>query len=255
MASSENNLLIQIIHKLGLSQHDQLLPKATELFRLLQLKSSGSAINLGGYVMATICIDLAATMLGLPVDSEIALKLCGMKKSAYANAKRISEKILDISKTIGINEICIQLGLNQAQKEASLMLENYKRYVGGQGSDIDFIHPQYSAMAVYQACKKLKVKPLKTKLVALSHLKAAQWNMLEKNWENFLTSFTDMNATGKSNESKTNVTEQRIIEETSADTRTIGLKHSSPEKVEPYLNWKKRMLEKAYRELKALQAR
>ncbi|XP_065089824.1 origin recognition complex subunit 6 [Ochlerotatus camptorhynchus] len=251
MASSENKLLIQMIHKLGLSQHDQLLPKSTELFRLLQLKCTGGATNLGDYAKATICINLATTLLSLPFDNEIALKLCAMNKSTYANAKRTSEKILDISKTIGISEICIQLGLNQAQKEASILLENYKRYVGGAGSsEIDFAHPQYAAMAVYQACKKLKVKPPKTKLVAFSHLKPTQWSMLEKNWENFLSSFADVDASEKSKVSKANETEPRLIEETAVDTRTIGLKHSSPEKIEPYVNWKKRMLEKAYRELK-----
>lgn len=224
------------------------------MFRLLQLKSTGGAANLGDYPKATICIDLATTLLGLPFDNEIALKLCGMKKSAYANARRILEKILDISKTIGISEICIQLGLgNLAPKEATTLMEKYKRYVGGGSSDIDFTHPQYAAMAVFQACKKLKVKPPKTKLVAYSHLKPAQWSALEKNWEKFLSSSADVDMTEKSKASRADEdTQPRLIEETSVDTRTIGLKHSSPEKIEPYVNWKKRMLEKAYRELALL---
>lgn len=221
----------------------------------MQLKCVGGATNLGDYAKATICIDIATTLLGLPFDKEIGLKLCGLKKIPYANAKRISEKILDISQTIGISEICIQHALNQAQKEASAQLENYKRYMGGGSSEIDFAHPQYAAMAVYQACKKLKMKAPKTKLVTASHLKPQQWSKLEKNWENFLSSIADLDASEKSKASKTNQTQPRLIEETAVDTRTIGSKHSSPEKIEPYVNWKKRMLEKAYRELKALQAR
>lgn len=253
MASSENMLIVQMLHKLGLSQNEQVLPKATELFRLLRLKSTGGAM-MGDYAMATICIDLATTLLGLPFDNEIALKLCGMKKSAYANAKKMSEKILDISKTIGIGEICLQLGLSQVQKEAVSMLEKYKCYVGG-NSEIDFTHPQYAAMAIYQACKKQKVKPPKTKLVTFSHLKPAQWSILEKNWEHCLSSFGGAATGEKSKASKTDEVEPRIIEEIPVDIRPVGLKHSSPEEIEPYVNWKKRMLEKAYRELKALQGR
>lgn len=248
MTSSENKLITQIGQKLGLADHDQLVPKSTELLRLLQIKSSGVTNALGDYAKATICMDLASSLLGLPFDNETALKLSGLKKSVYVNNKRTIEKILDMTKSIGIPEICIQLGLNQVQKEAAGMLEEYKRFVDGNNAEIDFAHPQYAAMAVFQACKKLKVKPQKTKLVPFSHLKPAQWTMLEKNWERFLAS---SNVAAKANVISI-VSEDPVVEKL-VGVQGNALKHSSPEKIEPYTSWKKRMLEKAYRELKVLE--
>lgn len=253
MSGAENKLLVQMINKLGLSEHEQLLPKSTELLRLLQLKSTGSNPSIvSDYAKATICTDLACSLLGLPFDSDIALKMTGMKKTAYTSSRRFVEKILDISKTKGINEICVQLGLNQVQKEAFAMLENYKRYMEGCPAEVDFSHPQYATMAVFQACKKLKVKAPKPKLLSCSHLKQTQWIVLEKNWEKFLFNTQTESVASKSKASEE--THNRSVEAT-AEPRTVGLKHSSPEKIEPYVNWKKRMLEKAYRELKALQSR
>ncbi|KFB36510.1 hypothetical protein ZHAS_00003645 [Anopheles sinensis] len=247
MAASNNKLLQQLIQKLGLASHESVLPKSTELQRLLDIRSSnGMMTNLGDYAKATICIDLASSLLGLPFDGEMALKLSGLRKTAYNNGRRTLEKILDVNKTIGINEICVQLGLSQVQKDACGLLEAYKRYAGG-NSDIDFAHPQYAAMAVFQACKRQKVKPPKTKLVPFSHLKPAQWALLEKNWEQFLTNSEQT--------SKNPAAQEKRASEKEATTEpkaTSSGKHASPEKIEPYSNWKKRMLEKAYRELEML---
>lgn len=256
MATSENKLLMQMIRKLGLAENEQLVPKSTELQRLLELKSSGGATNLGDYAKATICIDLASTLLGLPFDNETALKLSGLKKTAYANAKRTLEKLLDINKIVGIAEICIQLGLSQVQREATSLLDAYKRFAGGGSAvEIDFTHPQYATMAVFQACKRQKVKPPKTKLVGFSHLKPAQWTLLEKNWEKFLASAAAAELSAKSKQSG-KPTDVEAGEEVVGEKRTAsnGLKHGlTTEKIEPYVSWKKRMLEKAYRELKVME--
>uniref|UniRef100_A0A182IK57 Uncharacterized protein n=1 Tax=Anopheles atroparvus TaxID=41427 RepID=A0A182IK57_ANOAO len=255
MAGGDNKVLHQLIQKLGLANHESLAPKSTELQRLLDIRSSsGMTTNLGDYAKATLCIDIAAGLLGLPFDSETALKLSGLRKTAYNNGRRTLEKILDINKTIGINEICVQLGLNQVQKEATGLLDAYKRYAGA-SSDIDFTHPQYATMAVFQACRRQKVRVAKLKLVPFSHLKATQWNLLEKNWEKFLDSVD--------HKSKSGVKEQKGAQEPNSNGpearsrsgeagTSSGRKHASPEKIEPYHNWKKRMLEKAYRELELL---
>lgn len=253
MATAENKLLMQMIRKLGLAENEQLVPKSTELLRLLEIKSSGGATNLGDYAKATICIDLASVLLALPFDNETALKLSGLKKSAYANAKRTLEKILDINKIVGITEICIQLGLNQVQRDATGLLEAYKRFAGGGATvEIDFTHPQYATMAVFQACKRQKVKPPKTKLVAFSHLKPAQWSLLEKKWEKFLASAAELSAKVKQI-GKAMEVDGPTVEDVAEKKGGNGLKHGLAERIEPYGNWKKRMLEKAYRELKAME--
>ncbi|XP_050080862.1 origin recognition complex subunit 6 [Anopheles maculipalpis] len=256
MASSGNNkVLHQLIQKLGLTNYDSLAPKATELQRLLAIRSSSGAMaNIGDYAKATLCIDLASSLLGLPFDTETALKLSGLKKPSYANGRRTLEKILDINKILGIGEICVQVGLSQVQKEATALLEAYKRYAGDQGGVTDFTHPQYATMAVFQACKRQKIKPPKTKLVPLSHLKPAQWTMLEKNWDKFLSTVpldTKQPKTQDVRQDSDSIRE-KAQEASSHGDSGAGRKHPSPEKLEPYQNWKKRMLEKAYRELEQL---
>uniref|UniRef100_A0A182MXF9 Origin recognition complex subunit 6 n=1 Tax=Anopheles dirus TaxID=7168 RepID=A0A182MXF9_9DIPT len=205
--------------------------------------------NLSDSAKATLCIDLASSLLGLPFDTETALKLSGLKKTAYANGRRTVEKILDISKTLGIGEICVQVGVSQVQREATGLLEAYKRYVGQGQGEIDFTHPQYATMAVFQACKRQKLKPPKTKLVPFSHLKPAQWSLLEKNWEKFLATAPAITAQDV-RQPASRVEEQS--ERGQGVASGTARKHASPEKVEPYHNWKKRMLEKAYRELEQL---
>ncbi|XP_053659068.1 origin recognition complex subunit 6 [Anopheles marshallii] len=251
MASGDNKLLAQLIQKFGLTNHESLAPKATELQRLLAIRSSSGAMsNLGDYAKVTLCIDIASSLLGLPFDNDLALKLSGMKKTSYANGRRTLEKILDINKTLGIGEICVQVGMSQVQKVATALLEAYKRYAGqGQGEN-DFSHPQYATMAVYQACKREKVKPPKTKLVALSHLKPAQWTLLEKNWDKILAAVPVGKQLGKNQNRSEEAVAKEKGEESSGSG--VGRKHASPEKLEPYHNWKKRMLEKAYRELEQL---
>ncbi|XP_055599393.1 origin recognition complex subunit 6 [Uranotaenia lowii] len=245
----ENKLLAQMIQKLGLSDHENLAPKSTELLRLLQVKSSGGVANLGDYARATICIDLASGLLGLPFDLETGLKMSGLKKTVYTNSKRTVEKILDISKVFGINEICVQLGLSQVKNEALVLLESYKRFVDGGNVALDLTHPQYATMAVFQACKRLKVKPPKTKLVPFSHLKPAQWALLEKNWEKFMAS----SALPDSSKTKKQPAVEQTFIEPKEEVIVQAQKHSSVEAIEPYVSWKKRMLEKAYRELKAME--
>uniref|UniRef100_A0A182M6L8 Origin recognition complex subunit 6 n=1 Tax=Anopheles culicifacies TaxID=139723 RepID=A0A182M6L8_9DIPT len=254
MASGDNKLLYQLIQKLGLANYESLAPKATELQRLLEIRSSsGTMTNLGDYAKVTLCIDLASSLLGLPFDSDMALKLSGMKKASYANGRRTLEKILDINKTLGIGEICVQVGMSQVQKEATNLLEAYKRYAGQGQGETDFTHPQYATMAVFQACKRQAVKPPKTKLVTLSHLKPTQWTMLEKNWDKFLTTLPVGKQSGKPKEAQEgDINVKDKVEESKGSG--AGQKHASPEKLEPYHNWKKRMLEKAYRELEQLRS-
>nr|XP_040237289.2 origin recognition complex subunit 6 [Anopheles coluzzii] len=254
MATGDNKLLLQLVQKLGLANYESLAPKATELQRLLEIRSSsGMMSTLGDYAKATICIDLASSLLGLPFDTDTALKLSGLRKTAYANGRRTLEKVLDINKTLGIGEICVQVGVTQVQQEAATLLEAYKQYAGQGGAGIDFSHPQYATMAVFQACKRQKVKPPKTKLLPFSHLKPAQWSMLEKNWEKFLaTGAADMGPKGANTRGvvvKELAARGEEEEQANGGGSSAARKHASPEKIEPYQSWKKRMLEKAYREL------
>lgn len=81
--------------------------------------------------------------------------------------------------------MCTQLGLDKKISDYAVdLLSKYK--IAAVVDDTDLTHPQYSAMAIFQSCKKQKVKINKTKLIALSHLQGTQWINLEKKWIHLL---------------------------------------------------------------------
>ncbi|XP_037949483.1 origin recognition complex subunit 6-like isoform X2 [Teleopsis dalmanni] len=175
-------LIEQVISKMGIYDEPNMLSKTTELARLLELRSINIPINEYGKII--ICADIAAVMLGIAFDT--AIKLSHLKKAHYINRKRIIEKLLDLDKVVGVNDICIQLGLSEVSKKANELHELYKNIVAKENHDIDINHPQYAAIAVFQACKILKKKPPKTRLMPYSNLRPTQWMQLEKRWDRFI---------------------------------------------------------------------
>lgn len=91
------------------------------------------------------------------------------------------EKLLELSKPVGVPEICIQLGLTEVQEASTLALNQFVE--NNKLRNIDTAHPQYAAMAVYQLCKIKKIRIQKNKFISISHLKPSQWTVLEKSWE------------------------------------------------------------------------
>lgn len=141
---------------------------------------------------------------------------------------------LNINRTIGVNEVCVKLGVNEVKKEAQTILNRYSEQFGA-GQNLNL--PQYAVMSVFLACKTLKVKPPKQKLVELSQLKPAQWTLLE-------TQFGKVQKSPKKTSEKVEAMQVDEVEE-----KTDIIKR--PVKVEEdYETWKARILAKAYRDLK-----
>lgn len=108
--------------------------------------------------------------------------------------RRTVEKILDLAKTPSIPELCVQLDLPKSvQTKAEALFEVYR---GAQYDDqIDFTHPQYTTMSIYQCCKLLKVKVSRGNLLRISTLRGAQWTQLEKDWAKWLSTSSDVLST------------------------------------------------------------
>lgn len=156
------------------------------------------------------------------------------------------EKSLDLNHKMGINEICLKLGVSEAKKLATEILNKYQNYCCTTDKiNDDFSHPQYASVAVFCACKKLKVKVQKQKLVSESLLKPQQWSALEKRFENVLE--TEMNNSKKMDLSKDIMEKSDEIRDGDHDKnlkkRLLSLEN------EDYEHWKTRILKKAYRDL------
>lgn len=163
------------------------------------------------------------------------------------------EKLLDLNKLVGVNDICIQLSLNQVNQKAEELLELYRKVMTAeQSSDIDVSHPQYAAMAVFMACKLSKQKVSKPKLMPFSNLRPAQWQQLEQRWEKFIAKH--YNEAMDKKLQKQNSEEQKTGENNDDNTKkTNGDKKTRPE-IEDYEKWKKRMLAMAHAKLKELES-
>ncbi|PNX67595.1 origin recognition complex subunit 6-like protein, partial [Trifolium pratense] len=72
----------EIAKKLGFSDSKLLIRKAAELRRLCDVHFDSSIIGVGEVAKAIICLEIAATRLGVLFDRSAAVKLSGMSERA-----------------------------------------------------------------------------------------------------------------------------------------------------------------------------
>lgn len=153
------------------------------------------------------------------------------------------EKMLEINPPITISNICIQLGVSQVCHSAEQLLEKYKSNIRD-----DSTHPQYAAMAIYQACLQHKVKMFKKKIMDFSNLKTAQWENLATQWTKYMDeNKTDVKTTTEKIEDS--VDDLKIEEKIDLD-ENVSNKLQKEEIIEDFDDFKKRILLKSYKQLK-----
>ncbi|KAM3961436.1 origin recognition complex subunit 6 [Aphomia sociella] len=246
--TSYNKTLNVIAAKLGLSEEEKVLNKAAEFERLLQTKTIAGS-NITDTSKVAICLDLAAAMFGVDYDLKAAHKYSGLKPAMYTNSRKVLENLLELnSDKLTTTLLCTTLQCNGVQALADKLLEDYQKLAK---MEVDLNLPQYVCMAVYHACRINKVKVSKSKVIEKSRLKPAQWAKLDADW----TKFVDENF---SSIKKKRGRPQKNVGENDDDQDKMEV--DSPKKleakencIEPYEDWKRRMLEAAYRELKELE--
>lgn len=147
--------------------------------------------------------------------------------------------MLEIGRTLDINDICIQLNLNEVKKKAEEILNDYEQAMLKKNMEIDRKLPQYVAMAVYMAAKFHKKKISKPKLMSYSHLKPTQWQQLEQSWEQLMIAY---NAKLKSARARKSAEELGVREKTSKNSSDIENNNEIEEIAEDYITWKERIL-------------
>ncbi|CAD7012181.1 unnamed protein product [Ceratitis capitata] len=223
--------------------------KTLELLRLLELRSANITLQLNEYAKTVICADIATSLLDIAIDMEQAVKLSTLRKSHYTKQKRMIEKLLDLNRIVGVNDICVQLGMTEVSQKANELLDLYKTVMAKEcaGDENDFIHPQYAAMAVFVAAKILKQKVSKAKILSFSNLRQSQWQQLELRWNKFLAKHYKETAHKK---------QIICIGESKGDNKKaescVGIKRSTAT-IEDYEKWKRRMLAMAEEKLRSEQ--
>ncbi|CAK1543600.1 unnamed protein product [Leptosia nina] len=244
MATSKTLLLLA--NKLGIAEEGKLLSKAAELERLLQMKLTAGN-NLTDTSRIVICLDLAATIYGADLDHKTAIKYSGLKGPTYTSSKKMVENLLELNNDkLTVSSLCLNFQCNGVKGLAENILQDIQKTTK---MELDMTLPQYACMAVYQACRINKIKLPKSKMVEKSRLKLGQWSKLEAEWAKIIDEkFAVVMKRGRPAKVKV-VDDEKAMDIDTSPKKEIVIER----KVESYEDWKRRMLEQAYKELEVLE--
>ncbi|XP_070575334.1 origin recognition complex subunit 6-like isoform X2 [Ptychodera flava] len=251
----EGEIIHRLAPKLGVSS-SKVLRKSEELLRLCGVRLTSSnfaALSMTGSCKAVMCIDLAASSMDQHVNKDVASKVAGMKKRAYTHTLKTLENSLDLQPKLTVRDVAVQFGCVQATALAQQILQRYESEiqsskVNGQEDVVDFSMPMYPAAAVYTACRCLKVKIDKSKILSLAGIKKTTFEKLCSAMETHAQKLLDKKAiNGKRAHQWTDDLEKSFEDEESSSKHSLGLTKSprKKSKTDDYEDWKRRILEEA----------
>lgn len=194
--------------------------------------------------------------MGAPFDATEALKRTTSRPADYQRQRRTVEKLLGMAKQITVAELCVKLDLPAAvQTQAGRMFDAYRERAQIDDQS-DFTHPQYAAMSVYQCCKAMRTKVSRSTLLRHSHLRGAQWTILEHDWTKCMGPADGLLAAMQRLAAKTapQQTAEAAVDEddgmgAEAVAKQMAGKKDANVAAESYEDWRDRMLKMAYERL------
>ncbi|NXH38803.1 ORC6 protein, partial [Dicaeum eximium] len=153
--------------------------KAEEYLRLSQVKCTGLMAQMTATSSAVMCLDLAASFMKQPVDKSYCVKLSGLNKTTYQSSMKSLECLLEVNQRLGMRDLAVQFCCSEAVSMASEILQRYECSLSeAQRVDLDFSKPLFLTAALCTACRCLKLKVDKTKMLATSGVKKAIFDRL-----------------------------------------------------------------------------
>ncbi|XP_039208410.1 origin recognition complex subunit 6 [Crotalus tigris] len=169
--------------KLGVSTPG-VIRKAEEYLRLSEVKCAPLLAQMSPTSSAVICLDLAATFTGNPVDKSYFVKVSGLKRTTYQCYLRSFESLLALQSSFGIREVAVQFSCLEAAHLASKILQRYESSLPEiQQVALDLSKPLFTTVALFTACRYLKLKVDKTKMVTVSGVKKTIFDRLHTQLE------------------------------------------------------------------------
>ncbi|XP_076771663.1 origin recognition complex subunit 6 isoform X2 [Arvicanthis niloticus] len=180
----ESELVRRLAPRLGLAE-PSVLRKAEEYLRLSKVKCVSLSAHSSETSNAVICLDLAASWRKCPLDRAYLIKLSGLNKKMYQSCLKSFECLLGLNSNIGIRDLAVQFSCTEAVNLAAEILESYESSLPeAQRTDLDLSRPLFTTAALLSACKILKIKVDKTKMITTSGVKKPIFdrlcNQLEK---------------------------------------------------------------------------
>ncbi|XP_067854039.1 origin recognition complex subunit 6 isoform X2 [Heptranchias perlo] len=244
----EREVIARLAVKLGIESR-KVIRKAEEYLRLSEVKCTGFSAHVTATSIAVICLDLAATSLKHPLDKDFVPRLSGLNKKVYQSHLKALESILGLHSQLGIRDLAVQYGCTQAVDASVKILQRYEASLSeAQQGDLDFSKPLFTTAAIVTACKCLKIKIDKTKLVASSGVKKTIFDRLCTQMEMFGQRICNESAE-QSKQNKRQRTLLELLEKEEDEEVATEPKREKPEskatKKQDYEDWKRRILENA----------
>lgn len=178
-----SELVRRLAPRLGVSE-PRLLTKAEEYFRLSHIKCAAMSARTTETSSAIMCLDLAASHMKCPLDRAYLIRLSGLNKKMYQSCLKSFECLLGLNSNVGIQDLAVQFSCTEAVSMASEILQSYESSLPQtQQLDLDLSRPLFTTAALLSACKILKLKVDKNKMVAISGVKKAIFDRLCKQLE------------------------------------------------------------------------
>ncbi|KAM6063547.1 origin recognition complex subunit 6 [Theristicus caerulescens] len=244
----ERGAVRRLAARLGLTE-PAVIRKAEEYLRLSQVKCTGLMAQMTATSSAVMCLDLAASFMKQPVDKNYFVKLSGLNKTTYQSSMKSLECLLEVNPRMGMRDLAVQFCCTEAVNTASKILQRYESSLSeAQQMDLDFSKPLFITAALFTACRCLKLKVDKTKMLATSGVKKAIFdrlcNQLEKISQQLSKEDVPLAAAETPESLQTNL-EHCEKEDGSEDDDEMPCKRPKTETKQDYEEWKKKILENA----------
>ncbi|NXX98253.1 ORC6 protein, partial [Centropus bengalensis] len=106
-------------------------------------------------------------------------RLSGLSRTAYRSSVKALEGLLELRPRRGVRDLAVQFCCTEAASTASRILQRYESSLSeAQQMDLDFSNPLFITAALFTACRCLKLKVDKTKMLAASGVKKAIFDRL-----------------------------------------------------------------------------
>ncbi|OCT84623.1 hypothetical protein XELAEV_18022776mg [Xenopus laevis] len=250
----DTETLKRLAPKLGITS-SKIIGKAEELLRLSQLKCAGLCGQTTATSNAVMCLQLAATLLNHPIDKDYLVRLSGLNKKVYQSCLNSFESLLGVTSKMGIRDLAVQHGCMEAVNTASEILNRYESSLSqAQQEDLDLSKPLFISAALYSACRCLKLKAEKNKLLAASGVKKGIFDRLSIQLEKIGLQLCQENSVVNEQPRKRQKTLLECIEQDSEANEEVQCKQQDSEsenKGLDYEEWRRKILENAAKAVKA----
>ncbi|XP_007887599.1 origin recognition complex subunit 6 isoform X1 [Callorhinchus milii] len=237
--------------KLGIASRT-VTRKAEEYLRLSEVKCTGFSTHITATSYAVMCLDLAASSLKHPIDKEFVVKLSGLNKKVYQSHLKALESMLGLDSQLGIRDLAVLHGCMEAVEATVNILQRYEASLSeAQQGDLDFSKPLFTTAALFTACKCMKIKVDKNKLMVTSGVKKIIFDRLCSQMEKF-GQLSCKESAGQSNPNKR---QRSLLEELEKKEEINAMEpkqenaESNAAKKEDYKEWKRRILENAAKKM------